>query len=48
LGQVERYLKQAIVDKDAAVASSALVSGMHLIKTSPEIVTIPIQLQTYF
>jgi len=38
LGQVERYLKQAIVDKDPATASSALVSGIHLMKTSPDIV----------
>eukprot|EP01116_Phalansterium_solitarium_P019553 TRINITY_DN5508_c0_g1_i3.p1 TRINITY_DN5508_c0_g1~~TRINITY_DN5508_c0_g1_i3.p1 ORF type:complete len:847 (-),score=248.69 TRINITY_DN5508_c0_g1_i3:188-2728(-) len=38
LGQVERYLKQAIVDKDPAVASAALVAGTHLMKKSPEIV----------
>lgn len=38
LGQVERYLKQAIVDKDQSVSSAALVSGAHLIRTSPEIV----------
>jgi len=38
LGQVERYLKQAIVDKEPHVASSALVSGHHLMATSPEIV----------
>ena len=30
LGQGERYLKQAIVDKDAVVQSAALVSGVHL------------------
>jgi len=30
LGQGERYLKQAIVDKEPYVASSALVSGYHL------------------
>jgi hypothetical protein len=40
LGQVERYLKQAIVDKDPATASSALVSGIHLMKSSPDIVRI--------
>jgi coatomer protein complex subunit gamma len=38
LGQVERYLKQAIVDKDPNVASAAIVSGTHLIRTSPDIV----------
>eukprot|EP01104_Vermistella_antarctica_P004786 TRINITY_DN15205_c0_g1_i1.p1 TRINITY_DN15205_c0_g1~~TRINITY_DN15205_c0_g1_i1.p1 ORF type:complete len:879 (-),score=289.91 TRINITY_DN15205_c0_g1_i1:79-2715(-) len=31
LGQGERYLKQAIVDKEPQVASSALVSGIHLL-----------------
>jgi coatomer subunit gamma len=35
LGQGERYLKQAIVDKDPYVSSSALVSGYHLIHTNP-------------
>lgn len=35
LGQAERYLKQAIVDREAYVASAALVSGMHLMKGSP-------------
>mmetsp|Transcript_10179 Transcript_10179/g.11920 ORF Transcript_10179/g.11920 Transcript_10179/m.11920 type:complete len:908 (-) Transcript_10179:538-3261(-) len=38
LTQVERYLKQAVVDKNAVVASAALVSGMHLMQGSPEIV----------
>jgi len=38
LGQVERYLKQAIVDKEPSVASAALVSGTHLIKSSPDII----------
>mmetsp|Transcript_33412 Transcript_33412/g.72896 ORF Transcript_33412/g.72896 Transcript_33412/m.72896 type:complete len:907 (-) Transcript_33412:733-3453(-) len=38
LSQVERYLKQAVVDKNAVVASAALVSGMHLLQTAPEIV----------
>ena len=32
LGQIERYLKQAVVDKSAAVSSAALVSGMHLLE----------------
>ncbi|XXG45600.1 hypothetical protein AAC387_Pa02g0642 [Persea americana] len=38
LTQIERYLKQAIVDKNPAVASAALVSGVHLLQTNPEIV----------
>ena len=38
LSQVERYLKQAVVDKNAVVSSAALVSGMHLLQTAPEIV----------
>jgi coatomer protein complex subunit gamma len=36
--QVERYLKQAIVDKDPYVSSAAIVSGVHLMRTNPEIV----------
>ena len=35
LGQGERYLKQAIVDKDPYVSSSALISGYHLIHQHP-------------
>ncbi|KAF8020540.1 hypothetical protein BT93_G1078 [Corymbia citriodora subsp. variegata] len=38
LTQIERYLKQAIVDKNPVVASAALVSGIHLLQTNPEIV----------
>jgi len=38
LGQVERYLKQAIVDKEPYVATAALVSGFHLMDKSSEIV----------
>jgi coatomer protein complex subunit gamma len=38
LAQVERYLKQAIVVKEAYVASAAIVSGLHLIRVSPDIV----------
>jgi coatomer protein complex subunit gamma len=38
LGAIERYMKQAIVDKNPLVASSALVAGMHLMGKSPEIV----------
>ncbi|CAN0297946.1 unnamed protein product, partial [Hapterophycus canaliculatus] len=37
LGAIERYLKQAIVDKNALVSSSALVSGILLYKISPEV-----------
>jgi coatomer protein complex subunit gamma len=33
-----RYMKQAIVDKNPLVSSSALVAGMHLMGKSPEIV----------
>lgn len=32
LTQIERYLKQAIVDKNSVVASAALVSGVHLLE----------------
>eukprot|EP00262_Sarcandra_glabra_P007946 TRINITY_DN21096_c0_g1_i1.p1 TRINITY_DN21096_c0_g1~~TRINITY_DN21096_c0_g1_i1.p1 ORF type:complete len:888 (+),score=178.63 TRINITY_DN21096_c0_g1_i1:53-2716(+) len=38
LTQIERYLKQAIVDKNPVVASAALVSGVHLLQTNPDIV----------
>ncbi|KAF3341541.1 Coatomer subunit gamma-2 [Carex littledalei] len=38
LAQIERYLKQAIVDKNPVVASAALVSGVHLLQTNPEVV----------
>mmetsp|Transcript_4485 Transcript_4485/g.7532 ORF Transcript_4485/g.7532 Transcript_4485/m.7532 type:complete len:900 (-) Transcript_4485:576-3275(-) len=38
LMQIERYLKQAIVDKSAVVASAALVSALHLLGNNTEIV----------
>lgn len=38
LGAIERYIKQAIVDKNTMVASSALVAGAHLFKTAPDVV----------
>ncbi|MCO5593640.1 hypothetical protein L7F22_047655 [Adiantum nelumboides] len=38
LGQIERYIKQALVDKNVVVASAALVSGIHLLQTNSEIV----------
>lgn len=36
--QVERYLKQAVVDKSPAVASAVLVSAMHLLVHNSEII----------
>ena len=38
LMQIERYLKQAIVDKSTVVASAALVSALHLLSNNTEIV----------
>ena len=38
LGAIERYIKQAIVDRNAFVASSALMSGLRLFRTCPDIV----------
>ncbi|KAF0689922.1 Aste57867_18663 [Aphanomyces stellatus] len=38
LAAIERYIKQAIVDKNPLVASSALVSGMHLMRHSADVV----------
>lgn len=38
LGAIERYLKQAIVDRNAFVASSALMAGLRLFLTCPEVV----------
>lgn len=38
LGAIERYIKQAIVDRNAFVASSALVAGLHLFRTCPDVV----------
>ncbi len=35
---VERYMKQAIVDKLASVASAALTSSVHLMRHGPEVV----------
>lgn len=37
LQQIERYLKQAIVDKSAVVASSVLCAAMHLLSQNGEI-----------
>jgi coatomer subunit gamma len=38
LGAIERYLKQAIVDRNAFVASSALMAGLRLFNNCPEVV----------
>jgi len=38
LQAIERYMKQAIVDRNPAVASAALVSSLHLSATAPEVV----------
>uniref|UniRef100_A0A646QGL4 Coatomer subunit gamma n=1 Tax=Hemiscolopendra marginata TaxID=943146 RepID=A0A646QGL4_9MYRI len=38
LQAIERYMKQAIVDKIYAVSSASLVSSLHLMKTSSDIV----------
>lgn len=38
LQAIERYMKQAIVDKNSSVSSAALVSSLHLMRVSPEVV----------
>jgi coatomer subunit gamma len=38
LQSIERYMKQAIVDKLPGVSSAALVSSLHLIKQGPDVV----------
>lgn len=38
LQAIERYMKQAIVDKNTGVSSAALVSSIHLTKLAPEVV----------
>jgi hypothetical protein len=38
LTQIERYLKQAIVDKNPVVASAALVSGIYLLQVCPAVI----------
>lgn len=35
---IERYIKQTMVDKSPHVASAALVSAAHLLKTCPDVV----------
>ncbi|RZF43391.1 hypothetical protein LSTR_LSTR001652 [Laodelphax striatellus] len=38
LQSIERYMKQAIVDRNSAVSSAALVSSLHLTKVAGEVV----------
>ena len=38
LAQIERHLKEALVDRNAFVAASALVSGIHLMSVNGEVV----------
>jgi len=38
LQSIERYIKQAIVDKLPSVSSAALVSSLHLMKQGPDVV----------
>ncbi|XP_019873559.1 coatomer subunit gamma [Aethina tumida] len=38
LQAIERYMKQAIVDRNSAVSSAALVSSLHLTKLAPDVV----------
>lgn len=35
---IERYIKQAIVDKSPAIASAALASAYHLMQVCPEVI----------
>lgn len=37
LQAIERYMKQAIVDKNGGVSSAALVSSSHLMSKSAEV-----------
>lgn len=38
LQAIERYMKQAIVDKNSAVSSAALVSSLHITKLAFDVV----------
>lgn len=38
IGPMERYLKQAVVDKSNSVVSAAIVTGIHLAHTQPDMV----------
>lgn len=35
---IERYLKQAVVDKSPAIASAVLASAYHLMQVCPEVI----------
>ena len=36
LGQIDRYIKQAVVDKNSLIASSALVSANQMVNEAPK------------
>jgi coatomer protein complex subunit gamma len=38
LQAIERYMKQAIVDRNSAVSSAALVSSLHLTRVANDVV----------
>ena len=38
LTQIDRFMRSGLVDKDPAVSSAALVSGLHLMRKCPEVV----------
>lgn len=38
LGQLDRFMRTGVVDKESCVASATLVSGMHLMTVCPEVV----------
>lgn len=38
LQTIERYMKQAIVERNSAVSSAALVSSLHLTKIAGDVV----------
>lgn len=38
LQAIERYMKQAIVDRNSNISSAALTSSLHMTKTANEVV----------
>lgn len=38
IGQVERYIKTAVVERNDLVASAAIMAGIRLVKLAPEII----------
>ena len=38
LQAIERYMKQAIVDKSPPVSSAALISSVHLFQSAPDMI----------